>query len=132
MRGHQLLLPVKSFATNAVRLLSWCLSQSANNTSLPSLNSLPVPAADNGLLYEQYSGAVQQLRPLFPPNCTSFEVDEVKAVNDIPLEAGGYADIWEATLYDCNVIQKSYRRYETSDIQSIFRVRNDVFYHCDG
>ena len=82
-------------------------------------------AADDELPYEHYSDAVQQLLSLLPPNCALFKVDEVKVFGDVPLEAGGYADLWEATLCGRDVIQKTYRRYETSDVESIFRVRNN-------
>ena len=130
MRGPRFLLLAKSFFIDAASLFSWRFSQSENNPSLPSLSPPPVSVTDNGLPHKHYSEVVQQLRPPPPPNCASFEANEVKAVSDIPIEAGGYADVWEATLYDRNVIQKSYRCYETGDVESIFRVRNNVS-SCD-
>lgn len=62
---------------------------------------------------------------MFPPNCPSLEMSEVNVVGDYPIDAGGYADIWEATLIPDgrDIIQKSYRFMETGDMDSLFRVR---------
>jgi len=125
MRPPQLLSPAVTFAVNAARLLCGCFSRSENNTPPSPLNPPSMSAADDELPYDHYSDAVQQLLSLFPPNCAPFEVDEVKVFGDVPIEAGGYADLWEATLCGRDVIQKTYRRYETSDVESIFRVRNN-------
>ena len=125
MRPPQLLSPAKTFVVNAARLLCGCFSRSGNSTPSSPPNPPPMSAADDELPYEHYSDAVQQLLSLLPPNCALFKVDEVKVFGDVPLEAGGYADLWEATLCGRDVIQKTYRRYETSDVESIFRVRNN-------
>lgn len=131
MRKPRLLLVARTFIIDPAFLFSWCFSQSEKNPSLASVSPPPVSVTDNGLPHKHYSEVVQQLCPSPSPNCASFEATEVKAISDIPIEAGGYADILEATLYDRNVIQKSYRFYETGDVESIFRVRHNVS-SCDA
>ncbi|KAF9777644.1 kinase-like domain-containing protein [Thelephora terrestris] len=121
MRDLRLPPLANSFVVQAARLFYQCFSSSGNDVSSPSLASPPRPVVDNDIPYERYSDAVEQLRPLFPPNCISFGADEVEVVGDIPLGAGGYANIWVATLCGRSVIRKSYRRYENDDVESIFQ-----------
>lgn len=122
MRGPRILPPAKSFAVNAPYLFSWYFSQPEDSIFLASPNPPTVLVLGNNW---HYSDVFQQLHSLFPPNCASFEGDEVKDIGDTPTDAGGYADIWEATLYGRRVIRKSYRRYDAGDVECIFRVGND-------
>ena len=123
MRGLRLAARI----LNAVRLFSFGSSQSENTAYLWPTNFPPIPAIDNDLPHERCSEAVRQLRPLFPSACVSFEPGEVEVVGDNPIAAGGFADIWEGTLDSHSIIQKSYRCYETCDVERIFRVRSEYF-----
>ena len=116
---------VKSFVAKTVRLFSGCSSTQESTTYLSPSNSLPTPIIGSNLPSKRYSEEVRRLRPLFPPNCPSLEMSEVNVVGDYPIDAGGYADIWEATLIPDgrDIIQKSYRFMETGDMDSLFRVR---------
>lgn len=120
MRRSQALSLVRSIFINAARLFSSFSSQSEDTSYLSSPNVSRVSVIDNSLPYGYYSEAV---RRSLPANCASFQGDEVIIVGNTPIQAGGYADIWEATLDGHNVILKSYRSYETGDIESTSRVR---------
>lgn len=92
-----------------------------------------MPILGSNLPYERYSEAVRRLRPLFPPNCPTFEANEVEVVSDNPIDAGGHADILEATLFPGGrIIQKTYRVQETCDTESLFRVRMFVLHAPHG
>ena len=68
---------------------------------------------------------------MLPSNCASFRGEEVGIVGNAPVQAGGYADIWKATLNGRDVILESYRSYETGDNARTFRVRTGrLFTHC--
>ena len=121
MRGSQVLPLVKSVVAYTVRLFSWHPSQSENAAYLSSSNPPRVPVIDNSLPHERYSEAIRQL---LPPNCAFFQGAEVRIVDNSPIQAGGYADNWEAILDGRNVVLESYRSYETGDIDGTFRVRN--------
>ena len=107
---------------NATCLFSCGSSRSENGTYLPPFDPPPVPTIDKGLQYDRYSEAVRGLRPLFPLTCTFLEPDDVKLVGDIPIGAGGSADIWEGTIDGGSVFQKSCRCYESCDVEQILQV----------
>jgi hypothetical protein len=120
MRKSQALALVKSFVVNTARLFSSCSSQSENTAYLLSPNVPQSSVTDDNLPDEYYSEVV---RRMLPPNCTSFQGDEVRVVGSTPIQAGGYTDVWEATLNGRNVVLESYRPYETGDIEHTSRVR---------
>lgn len=122
MRGP----PLGVYILNAVCLFSFRPSQSENMAYLSPSNPPPVPVIDSDLPYERYSEAVRQLCLLLLPACPLFEPGEVTVVGDTPIAAGGFADIWRGTRGANSIIQKSYRCYETGDVESISRVRNEL------
>lgn len=127
MSGPQIPALAKPFLASlaeAIRLFSFSSPQSENRAYLSPSNSPPAPVIDKNLPHERYSDAVKQLRPLFPPACPWLQPGDVKMVGNVPVNAEGFADIWEGTLDDRSVLQKSYRCYESCDIERIFRVRN--------
>lgn len=124
---HGVLPSAKAFATrifNAIRLFSGGSFQSENGAYLVLFNSPPVPVIDQDLQHDRYSEAVRRLRSLFPSTCPSLEPGDVTVVGDAPIGAGSFADLWEGVLGDRSILQKSYRYYETCDVESIFQVRN--------
>ena len=133
MRGPQVLALIKAFAAHipdAIDPFSRDSSQSEDEAHLLSpFDSPSVPILDRDLQYEHYPEAVRHLRPSFPPTCAFVEPDDVKVVGDIPISAGGFADIWEGVIDGRSIFQKSYRCYEYCDIERIFQVRNELFAH---
>jgi len=108
---------------NAVCLFLRGSSQSKNGAYLPLFDSPPMPTIDKDLQYDRYSEAVRRLRPLFPLACTFLEPDDVNVAGDVPIDAGGSANILEVTIDGCSFIQKTYRCYESYNFECIFKVR---------
>ena len=126
MRSPKILALAKASVVriaNAICLFSCGSPQTENGTYLSPLDPPPIPTIDKDLQYDRYSEAVRRLRPLFPLTCTFLEPDDVKMVGDIPIGAGGSADIWEGTIYGGSIFQKSYRCYEICDVERILQVR---------
>ena len=127
MRGPQITALAKTSVahiSNAICLFSRGSPQLQNGVYLSPFDSPPVPAIAKDLQYDRYSEAVRRLRPLFPPTSTFLDPDDVKVVGHTPIDAGGSADIWEGTIDGRSVSQKSYRCYESCDVERIFQVRN--------
>lgn len=94
----------KPFATNIVSPFSYHYSKAVDKAPPPSPGLSPALVVDSNLSREGCSQVIQQL---LPPNCASIEGDELKVVGNIPINAGGYADVWEATLGDHDVILRT-------------------------
>ena len=101
-------------------MFSWCFSQSENGAPRSSPNPTPLSILDD-LPNEHLMEATG--RPL-PSNSTSFKGDELKVLDNGPIGVEGYTDIWEATIDNRDFILKSYRLYETGDIEHTSRVRD--------
>lgn len=128
MFGRRVLALAKasvSHTANAICQFSCGSPSSENGAYLSPFNPPPMPTIDKGLPYDHYSEAVRRLRPLFPPTCTFLEAGDVKEVGNVPTCAGGSADIWEVTIGGRRFFQKSYRCYETCNVEHIFQVRNE-------
>ena len=121
MGTRQVLIRFKSFVIDTLRLFSRC-SSTQENTADQSLSNSPVPVIGNNFLHERNSEVARQ--PI-PSSCTSFEGEDLKVIGNTPIGAGGYADIWEATLGGRAVVLKSYRPYETDNIGHTSRVREE-------
>lgn len=122
MGTRRVLILFKSFVINTIRLFSWHPATRENATYQSSPNP-PVPVTGNDDSPHERNSEV--IRQLTPSKFTSFGGEEPKVIGNTPIGAGGYANIWEATLGGRAVVLKSYRFYEVGDIGHASQVRDE-------
>ena len=82
----------------------------------------PPPVDPGTALRERLLGLVRQLQPLLPTGCV-LEPGALEVIGNHPIDAGGSADIWEATMGDRNKVAiKSLRYSSSSDYSKICTV----------
>lgn len=64
----------------------------------------------------------QDLRPSLPFTCHWLDPNEVNLVDERPIAAGGFANVYEATHDGRKVILKSYRPYVLFDVAQVVAV----------
>ena len=65
----------------------------------------------------------QDLQLFLSLSCRCFRPEEVTLIGERPIDAGGFADIYEATHGGCRVVLKSYRCYALFDVAQVAAVR---------
>ena len=92
--------------------------------SLLSQSSLTPDLDPNVILLSQgYFQMAQDLQLFLSLSCRCFRPEEVTLIGERPIDAGGFADIYEATHGGCRVVLKSYRCYALFDIAQVAAVR---------
>lgn len=99
--------------------LTACLPSSQFSSS--GIHSPPSPD-DDDLLHQYHLDLAQQLRPSLSSNCNWLEEDDIQVVGRLPINAGGFADLWRGLLDTRQVAIKSYRRYLSFDLSRVFLV----------
>jgi hypothetical protein len=90
---------------------------------LDILDLSPEPRKQGGIYDNEDVDRI--LRFMLPSYCTIFGRDDLELVGSSPVEAGGFADLWQANLGDRRVVLKSYRRHANIDTAGILQVGSD-------
>ena len=93
---------------------------------LPSriqLISSPTSNLNDVALLQHYAQVAQDLRSSLPSSCRWLRPEVVKLIYEGPIEAGGFANIWEAAYNGRRVALKSYRCYTSFDVAQVAAVR---------
>jgi len=88
--------------------------------SRPEVECSPTPDLNDKSLVQRYGQLVQDLRSSLPSTCRGPE--DINLIGKHPIAAGGFADIYEATLDGRKVVLKSYRCYESFDVARVVTV----------
>ena len=76
------------------------------------------PATDPGTLVD----LAGRLRSFLPPGYRWLEQDDLKVVGTLPVDAGGFADVWVGGVGDQRVAVKSYRCFTSADYIPTYNV----------
>ena len=87
------------------------------------VTSSPTSNLNDVALLQRYAQIVQDLRSSLPSSCCWLGPEDVKLVREGPIEAGGFANIWEAAYNGRRVVLKSYRCYTSFDVAQVAAVR---------
>jgi len=82
-------------------------------------------ALEDVSLSEDYTQMAQGLSSFLPSACHWLDPRDVKLVGERPMAAGGFANIWEGTHGNRDVILKSYRCYVSFDVAQVVAVRRN-------
>ena len=85
----------------------------------------PTPDLNDVAILQRYALMAQELISSVPSLCCSLGPEDVKLVDEYPVTAGEFADIWEATYGGRKVVLKSYRCYRSFDVTQVVAVRHD-------
>ena len=91
--------------------------------SLLELESSPAPGLNDVPLSQHYARMAQDLRLSLPSTCRWLDPEGVRLVDEQPIAAGGFANIYEATYDSRKVVLKSYRCYMSFDVVQVVAVR---------
>ena len=102
------------------------LSQLLRRLPAPSqhdLQSSPTLEPDDTSLPRRYIQMAQDLRPSLPPTCHWLDPEDIQLVGELPIGAGGFADIYEVIYGGRRAVLKSYRCYISFDVAQVVAVR---------
>jgi hypothetical protein len=69
-----------------------------------------------------------QLRHSLPAECVWVDQEDLIVVGTLPIDAGGFADIWVGEMGDQKVAIKSYRCHASADNARICGVSNTLLW----
>lgn len=90
--------------------------------SQSDVRSSPTPEPDDTSLLQRYTQMAQDLRLSLPPTCHWLDPGDIELVSELPIGAGGFADIYEVTHCGRRAVLKSYRFYISFDVARVVAV----------
>ena len=73
-------------------------------------------------LSQRYVSIVQVLQPSLPPTCRWLIPEDINLIGKLPIAAGAFANIYQATCDGRKVVLKSYRPYISLDAAQVVAV----------
>lgn len=94
-------------------------------SSQPDNESSPAPKSNHISFPQHYAQMAQDIRPSLPSDHPWLDPGDVTFISVLPIGAGGFANIYEATHSSRKVVLKSYRCYMSFDVAQVVAVNCD-------
>ena len=123
MLFHSQGTPSRGTHRDQYRMPSRAVNALGHSPSLPPEINLS-PTNNTTPSEAQFVGAVQNLKPFLPNGCEMLGQGDLRIVGSRPINAGGFANVWDGELTDdgTRVAIKSHRYYSSSSCLPIYLV----------